>query len=96
MKAFEFVADLDEQHHVQLTLPASVQPGKVRVIVLAAEAEEAEIDILSEDETQTGKQPQVLYGAWKDKFPEDIDLDGILGEIRGEWMKEWGHSDTNA
>ncbi len=29
-----------------------------------------------------------LYGAWQGKFPEDIDLDAELAEIRGEWLKE--------
>lgn len=34
------------------------------------------------------KQPQDLYGAWRGKFPEDLDLDAELAEIRGEWLKE--------
>jgi hypothetical protein len=28
-----------------------------------------------------------LYGAWRGKFPEDIDLDAELKEIRGMWEK---------
>lgn len=44
MKAFEFVADVDQQHHLQLNLPSSVGPGKVRVIVLAPDAEGDEIE----------------------------------------------------
>jgi len=34
------------------------------------------------------KQPQDLYGAWRGKFPEDLDIDADLAEIRGEWLKE--------
>jgi hypothetical protein len=34
-------------------------------------------------------QPQDLYGIWKGKFPEDIDLDSALREIRQGWNKEW-------
>jgi hypothetical protein len=46
MKAFEFVADVDEQHHVQIALPSSVMPGQVRVIVLAPETEVDEEEAL--------------------------------------------------
>jgi hypothetical protein len=34
-------------------------------------------------------QPQDLYGAWKDKFPGDVELDTALREIRQEWEAEW-------
>ena len=34
-------------------------------------------------------QPQVLYGAWQGKMPDDLDLDAALKEIRGEWLREW-------
>jgi hypothetical protein len=34
------------------------------------------------------KKPQSLRGIWKDKFPEDADIDSALREIRGEWLKE--------
>ncbi|HLM60210.1 MAG TPA: hypothetical protein VK308_05370 [Pyrinomonadaceae bacterium] len=34
------------------------------------------------------KQPQSLRGSWRGKFPEDLDLDADLAEIRGEWLKE--------
>jgi len=36
--------------------------------------------------------PKVLYGAWKDKIPETIDIDSSLKEIRGEWIHEWDAS----
>ncbi len=35
------------------------------------------------------KQPQDLYGVWRDRFPADFDLDAALGDIRREWEKEW-------
>lgn len=37
---------------------------------------------------KTKKQPQDLYGAWRGKFPEDLDIEAELAEIRGEWLKE--------
>ncbi len=40
MKAFELLAEVDEQHRVQFALPESVPLGRVRVIVLAPETEE--------------------------------------------------------
>jgi hypothetical protein len=33
--------------------------------------------------------PQDLYGIWRDRFPPDLDIDGILCEIRHEWESEW-------
>ena len=29
-----------------------------------------------------------LFGIYKDKLPDDIDLDTMLREIRSEWFKE--------
>ena len=29
--------------------------------------------------------PQDLYGRWKGKFPQNLDVDGALREIRQEW-----------
>ncbi len=34
------------------------------------------------------KQLKSLRGAWRGKFPDDIDIDADLAEIRGEWLKE--------
>ena len=41
-------------------------------------------------------QPQDLYGAWKDKLPEDVELDTALREIRQEWETEWGEGEEFA
>ena len=35
------------------------------------------------------RTPQDLYGIWRDHFPSDVDLDGLLHEIRHEWKEEW-------
>jgi hypothetical protein len=32
---------------------------------------------------------QDLYGAWKGKFSEDVNLYTALGEIRHAWEVEW-------
>ncbi len=42
MKALELIAEVDEQRHLQIALPASVLPGRVRVLVLTPEADEDE------------------------------------------------------
>ncbi len=34
------------------------------------------------------KKPVSLRGSWKGKFPDDIDLDALLQEIRDEWKEE--------
>lgn len=39
-------------------------------------------------QTLEAKKPQSLRGIWKGKFPEDMDIDADLKEIRGEWLKE--------
>ena len=33
-------------------------------------------------------KPVSLRGNWKGKFPDDIDLDALLREIRDEWKEE--------
>lgn len=45
MKALEFVAEVDAQHHLQLELPAETAPGPVRVLVLLPETRETEDDV---------------------------------------------------
>jgi hypothetical protein len=35
------------------------------------------------------RAPQDLYGVWRGRFPDDIDVDGLLQEIRHEWEAEW-------
>lgn len=34
------------------------------------------------------KKPQSLYGIWKGHFPEDLDVEAAIREIRDEWKKE--------
>ena len=46
MKAFEFVAEVDQQHYLHIVLPESTMPGPVRVIVLVPESEEDEAGTL--------------------------------------------------
>ncbi len=35
------------------------------------------------------KKPVNLYGSWKDKFPEDADIEAAIREIRDEWKKKF-------
>jgi hypothetical protein len=46
MKAFELIAEVDEQRHLQLTLPESAMPRRVRVIVLVPEIEDEDAGAL--------------------------------------------------
>lgn len=38
--------------------------------------------------------PRDLYGLWKDKFPQNADLDAALHEIRQAWDSEWSDDGT--
>lgn len=42
MKAFELVGEVDEARRLHAVLPESATPGRVRVIVLLPEADEAD------------------------------------------------------
>ena len=33
--------------------------------------------------------PRDLYGIWKDKFPQNVDVGAALREIRQAWKLEW-------
>ena len=46
MKAFELVAEVDEQRRLQVMLPESTMPGRVRVLVLVPETEDEEAGAL--------------------------------------------------
>ena len=35
------------------------------------------------------RKPLRLYGIWKDKFPENVDLDKNLREIRSQWREDF-------
>ena len=34
------------------------------------------------------REPLPLYGIWKDRFPETVDIDKDLQEIRSQWTEE--------
>lgn len=38
---------------------------------------------------QVERHPQPLYGIWKDKFPEDADIEKDLKEIRSCWTEDF-------
>jgi hypothetical protein len=63
---------------------------------------EALLDRLSHDELlllieQIARQlrqreqplPQPLYGIWKDKFPEEADVEAVLKEVRQQWQEDF-------
>lgn len=37
------------------------------------------------------RKPQDLHGIWQGCFPDELDLDSALNEIRHEWEEEWLH-----
>jgi hypothetical protein len=43
---------------------------------------------------QAEHPPQVLYGVWKGRFPEEANIDDALQEIRGQWRKEIEEANT--
>ncbi|MGH9842496.1 MAG: hypothetical protein ACREEM_27450 [Blastocatellia bacterium] len=38
--------------------------------------------------TPVERKPQDLYGIWRDVFPDDLDIEAALYEIRHEWEAE--------
>jgi hypothetical protein len=32
--------------------------------------------------------PRNLYGIWRDRFPDDLDIDSVLKEIRSDWQRD--------
>lgn len=46
------------------------------------------IERITERLRQAERKPQLLYGVWKNKFPEDVDIDEALKEIRGQWTED--------
>jgi hypothetical protein len=57
---------------------------------LAPEEKDALAQYLAESNGEgRPEKPQSLRGDWSDAFPEDLDVDAELKEIRGEWQKEW-------
>ncbi len=42
-----------------------------------------------ESVTLERKKPTSLRGIWKDKFPEDFDVEAEIREIRDEWKKKF-------
>ncbi len=35
------------------------------------------------------RKSQALHGIWKGKFPEDVDIDKALKEIRMHWLEDF-------
>jgi len=67
-------------HQIETLLDQLTREEQLRLI-------EKIMDRLRQTET---RQPQSLYGIWRDKFPTDIDIDEALKEIRGGWQKRLG------
>jgi hypothetical protein len=40
-----------------------------------------------------GCKPQPLYGIWREKFPEDADIDTTLKEVRYQWQEDFKEFD---
>lgn len=59
---------------------------------LAAQLSSSDKKKLAERLTKSAakqKQTVDLYGAWRGKFPDEIDIDAELKEIRQVWEEEW-------
>lgn len=40
------------------------------------------------DDATVVREPQDFYGVWRDRFPSDFDLDGVLKELRSQWQHD--------
>jgi hypothetical protein len=56
---------------------------------LSFEERQELIERLSQPVQSTSAQTVDLYGAWRGKFPQEIDIDEPLKEIRSSWQSEW-------
>jgi hypothetical protein len=75
-----------------LTVEGIYKDGKIELLGIPAGFTQAQVLVTFLLEKATSAQPQVLYGAWQDKMPANVDADAILDAIRREWMNE---SETN-
>lgn len=48
------------------------------------------IVIFETEGEKKGRKHLSLYGSWKDKFPEDFDLDKEIQDIRSRWERRLG------
>jgi hypothetical protein len=39
------------------------------------------------------RKPQHLHGIWREKFPEDADIDATLKEVRHQWQEDFTQLD---
>jgi hypothetical protein len=35
------------------------------------------------------RKPQPLHGFWREKFPEDVDIDTTLKKVRHQWQEDF-------
>ena len=61
-----------------LEKPANVEDGA-----------EVVVTFLPSKVGEPSQLPVSLRGAWAGKIPEDMDIDAILKEVRGEWEQDW-------
>jgi hypothetical protein len=52
------------------------------------------IETIAQRLRQVEHKPQPLYGVWKGKFPEEVNIDDALREIRSQWREESEESST--
>jgi len=38
------------------------------------------------NDVTVARAPQDFYGAWRDRFPPDFDLDSVITELRSQWQ----------
>jgi hypothetical protein len=60
---------------------------------LSFEERQKLIERLSQPLQSTSAQTVDLYGTWRGKFPQEIDLDETLKEIRSSWQSEWSEKE---
>ena len=74
------------------TLHGTFKKGRVELMETPFGMEEEAtvlVTFLPQELVPSKKQPAVLYGAWRDKFPADFDMETALKEIRYSWHNEW-------
>jgi hypothetical protein len=75
------------------TIEGVYKDGTIELNEKPARQEQSRVLVTFLPDSRVAARPKALYGAWRDKMPEELDIDAALTEIRGEWTAEWDSRD---
>ena len=75
------------------TIEGIYKDGTIELNEKPLRQEPARVLVTFLPESRIAGRPKALYGAWRGKMPEELDIDAALKAIRGEWTAEWESGD---